>query len=129
MITAIRDLRRAKGLTLAQVAARCEPATTAQTIGRLETGTRLPPEFPITLSAARVPDAKPARPRLNHDHGLERRAQRIAERYAPAYVITDEQFQVLNFSGRTGRYLEPTSGIASSTEAEAAGRCTASAWW
>ncbi len=43
---------------------------------------------------------------------MERRAQRIAERYTPAYVITDEQFQVLNFSGRTGRYLEPTSGTA-----------------
>lgn len=40
MITAIREIRRAKGLTLANVAARCVPATTAQTIGRLETGTR-----------------------------------------------------------------------------------------
>ncbi len=40
MITAIREIRRAKGLTLADVAARCEPVTTAQTIGRLETGTR-----------------------------------------------------------------------------------------
>ena len=40
MITAIREVRRAKGLTLDQVAARCEPPTTAQTIGRLETGTR-----------------------------------------------------------------------------------------
>ena len=40
MITAIREIRRAKGLTLADVAARCRPATTAQTIGRLETGTR-----------------------------------------------------------------------------------------
>ena len=40
MITAIREVRRAKGLTLAEVAARCEPPTTAQTIGRLETGTR-----------------------------------------------------------------------------------------
>ena len=40
MITAIREVRRAKGLTLADVAARCEPPTTAQTIGRLETGTR-----------------------------------------------------------------------------------------
>ncbi len=33
-------MRRAKGLTLADVAARCAPPTTAQTIGRLETGTR-----------------------------------------------------------------------------------------
>lgn len=40
MITRIRDVRKAKGLTLEDVAARCTPATTAQTIGRLETGTR-----------------------------------------------------------------------------------------
>lgn len=36
----IRDVRRAKQLTLADVASRCSPATTAQTIGRLETGMR-----------------------------------------------------------------------------------------
>ncbi len=40
MINRIRDIRRQKGLTLADVAARCAPATTAQTIGRLETGMR-----------------------------------------------------------------------------------------
>ena len=40
MITAIREVRRAKGLTLDDVAQRCSPPTTAQTIGRLETGTR-----------------------------------------------------------------------------------------
>lgn len=40
MITAIRDVRRSRGLTLEQVAAACVPPTTAQTIGRLETGAR-----------------------------------------------------------------------------------------
>ena len=40
MITAIREVRRTKGLTLEDVARRCDPPTTAQTIGRLETGTR-----------------------------------------------------------------------------------------
>jgi len=40
MITAIREVRRAKGLTLDDVARRCVPPTTAQTIGRLETGMR-----------------------------------------------------------------------------------------
>ncbi len=40
MITAIREVRRAQGLTLEDVARRCAPPTTAQTIGRLETGTR-----------------------------------------------------------------------------------------
>lgn len=40
MITRIREVRRARGLTLDDVARRCEPPTTAQTIGRLEMGTR-----------------------------------------------------------------------------------------
>ena len=40
MINRIRDIRRQKGMTLADVAAACVPATTAQTIGRLETGMR-----------------------------------------------------------------------------------------
>ena len=40
MINSIRSVRRAKGLTLEEVGGRCVPPTTAQTIGRLETGTR-----------------------------------------------------------------------------------------
>jgi len=40
MITRIREVRRARGLTLDEVGRRCVPPTTAQTIGRLETGTR-----------------------------------------------------------------------------------------
>lgn len=40
MITRIREVRRARGMTLDDVARRCVPETTAQTIGRLETGTR-----------------------------------------------------------------------------------------
>jgi transcriptional regulator with XRE-family HTH domain len=40
MITRIREVRRARGKTLDDVAKACDPPTTAQTIGRLETGTR-----------------------------------------------------------------------------------------
>ncbi len=40
MINRIRDIRKAKGMTLAQLAEACDPPTTAQTIGRLETGMR-----------------------------------------------------------------------------------------
>src|SRR5215208_3611979 len=40
MITRIREVRRARGMTLDDVARACEPPTTPQTIGRLETGTR-----------------------------------------------------------------------------------------
>jgi DNA-binding XRE family transcriptional regulator len=40
MITRIREVRRARGMTLDDVAQKCAPPTTPQTIGRLETGTR-----------------------------------------------------------------------------------------
>jgi len=40
MITRIREVRRARRMTLQDVASRCDPPTTPQTIGRLETGTR-----------------------------------------------------------------------------------------
>ena len=40
MITRIREVRRARGMTLDDVARRCDPPTSPQTIGRLETGTR-----------------------------------------------------------------------------------------
>ncbi len=40
MTSRLREIRKARGLTLADVAARCTPPTTPVTIGRLETGTR-----------------------------------------------------------------------------------------
>ncbi len=40
MINRIRAIRKSKGITLAELAEACDPPTTAQTIGRLETGMR-----------------------------------------------------------------------------------------
>jgi transcriptional regulator with XRE-family HTH domain len=40
MINRIREIRKAKGITLAELAAACDPPTTAQTVGRIETGMR-----------------------------------------------------------------------------------------
>ena len=40
MINRIRSIRKDRGMTLADLAAACDPPTTAQTIGRLETGMR-----------------------------------------------------------------------------------------
>jgi transcriptional regulator with XRE-family HTH domain len=40
VINRIRDIRKGKGWTLADLAQACDPPTTAQTIGRLETGMR-----------------------------------------------------------------------------------------
>ena len=84
----------------------------ARIFKKLDTGTRLPPEFQITTSPGRPPVEVPRIGNSSPDVGLERRAQRIAERYAPAYVITDDNFHILHFSGRTGRYIEPTAGTA-----------------
>jgi transcriptional regulator with XRE-family HTH domain len=53
MTNRIRDIRKAKGLTLADLAAACQPPTTAQTIGRLETGMRrLSLDWMNTIAAA-----------------------------------------------------------------------------
>jgi two-component system CheB/CheR fusion protein len=82
---------------------------------KLETAARLQPDFPLGSGerrAGQVPLAMgaPFRPRI--DAGLGRRAERVAERYAPAYVLVDAQAEVLHFSGRTGRFLEPATGAA-----------------
>lgn len=44
---------------------------------------------------------------------LARRAEHIAERYAPAYVIVDEELGVLHFSSGMGQFLDPSMGAAS----------------
>ena len=59
MITAIREVRRAKGLTLEEVAQRCDPPTTPQTIGRLECGTRTV-SLPWLRRIAAALDVEPA---------------------------------------------------------------------
>jgi two-component system, chemotaxis family, CheB/CheR fusion protein len=35
---------------------------------------------------------------------------RVLERFAPAHVVVDREGEVLHFSSRTGRYLEPAAG-------------------
>jgi len=40
VINRIRDIRKQKGMTLADLAGACKPPTTPQTVGRLETGMR-----------------------------------------------------------------------------------------
>ncbi len=65
MINRIRDIRKDKGMTLADVAAHCSPPTTAQTIGRLETGMRQLSLTWMTRTARsrrRTPAAAPHRP-------------------------------------------------------------------
>ncbi len=83
---------------------------------RLETATRIIPDFPLTprprLSQSQDFGALPSAQSGRLTGPISRRAEAIAERYAPAYVVVDTQGDVLHFSGRTGRYLEPAAGAA-----------------
>ncbi|WP_376091679.1 CheR family methyltransferase [Roseomonas sp. CCTCC AB2023176] len=79
---------------------------------RIETGTRVLANFPFT-AVERRPVAQAAASPRPPGATLARRAERFAERFAPAYVIVDDAHDVLHFSGRTGRYLEPAGGAAS----------------
>ncbi|XYD09046.1 CheR family methyltransferase [Methylobacterium sp. NMS12] len=81
---------------------------------RRETGTRILPDFPFVTPDRRIGIPVVADERARPIGAtLTRRAERLAERYAPAYVITDAAYNVLHFSGRTGRYIDPAGGAAS----------------
>ncbi|GAO40956.1 putative two-component hybrid sensor and regulator [Sphingomonas changbaiensis NBRC 104936] len=84
---------------------------------RLETATRVLPDFPLTPRTPRHAEEPHAPATPVRAAGLagvvSRRAEAVAERYAPAYAVVDDQYDVLHFSARTGRYLEPVAGAAS----------------
>ncbi|MCR0983731.1 CheR family methyltransferase [Roseomonas populi] len=81
---------------------------------RQETATRVLPEFPLTARAEIRRAGGEADPSARAVPGinLSRRAERAVERHAPAYVVIDSEYQVLNFSGRTGPFLDPSTGVA-----------------
>ncbi len=82
---------------------------------RQESATRTLPNFPFP-TAGQLPPSVPStgsEPPLVAGASLTRRAERFAERYAPAYVIVDEGYNVLHFSGRLGRFIDPAGGAAS----------------
>jgi two-component system CheB/CheR fusion protein len=84
---------------------------------RLDTATRVLPDFPLSPRTDRPEvGGEPAwrqEPPRTLNGRIGRRVEQVAERYAPAYLVVDENYEVLHFSGRTGRFLEPASGAAS----------------
>jgi two-component system CheB/CheR fusion protein len=83
---------------------------------RLETPTKVLPEFPLVArhrEQSRPSEAPASITRASKlASSVGRRAEQVADRYAPAYVIIDSEHEVLHFSGRTGRFLEPATGAA-----------------
>lgn len=83
---------------------------------QIETMTRLLPDFPLSAAAERnTSSGTPSgmRSTVNNVSVLTKQTERIMERYAPAYMIVDENHDVLHFSGRTGKFIDPPSGHAS----------------
>jgi two-component system CheB/CheR fusion protein len=81
---------------------------------RLEAVARLLPEFPLTTAKVRAaaPGQRTVTRRQQVNPAARKTVERIIERYAPTYVLIDNQFDVLQFSERTGAYLEPIAGSA-----------------
>ena len=83
---------------------------------RMETATRIVPDFPLSQRQKSTEPLSVPLARIGFEGRLpasiSRQAEAVAERYAPAYVVVDTHGDVLHFSGRTGRYLEPSAGAA-----------------
>ncbi|MGV8921857.1 MAG: chemotaxis protein CheB [Thermomonas sp.] len=70
----------------------------------------LPPQRNDIAGIAR---AAPASIRTGGEDPIDRSARQALEKYAPAYVVTDRNHDIVRFAGNTGRYLGPASGAAS----------------
>jgi two-component system CheB/CheR fusion protein len=70
-----------------------------------------------SLSSPRALDQMPSRDGVQAPRSLEddiaSRLGSLVERYAPAHLVIDKLHEVVRFSGRTGKYLEPSTGPAS----------------
>lgn len=68
---------------------------------RLDTAVRVLPDFPLTPRVRAVdPQDQPPPPQVRSgplSTTISRRAETVAERYAPAYVVVDDQYEVLIF--------------------------------
>ncbi len=70
------------------------------------------PEFPTTgMATARPPAAPLTAARSAGEDRIDRNARSVLEKHSPAYVVIDERYDVVRFSGGAiGRYLEPSGG-------------------
>jgi two-component system, chemotaxis family, CheB/CheR fusion protein len=50
---------------------------------------------------------------LSSSEEVDRRVARAIARYAPAHLVVDQHYDILRFSGQTGKYIEHPTGIAS----------------
>lgn len=80
---------------------------------KLETGSRVHSDFPLTAGVVRTPAVPVATRNPATSHKLTRLGERIAERYAPAFAVIDEHYDVVHFSAQVGRFIHPSGGAPS----------------
>jgi len=69
--------------------------------------------FPLGIASYRTdPPSDKAAGSTAPEDTLARRAVSLVEPFNPAYVVIDDHHDVIHFSGRTGRYLQPSPGAA-----------------
>src|SRR5258708_28837747 len=75
------------------------------------------PVFEMPLGAVNYRNQAPAEKGALSpgDDGVSRRAARMMEAYAPAYVVVDENHDVMHFAGRAGKYPSLPRGPPAST--------------
>ncbi len=74
------------------------------------------PQYSPGMPAATVPALSTfvRSPAAINEDRLDRIARRALERFAPVYVVIDDEDRIVRFSGgEAGRYLEPSAGAAS----------------
>jgi two-component system CheB/CheR fusion protein len=71
------------------------------------------PRLPINFGPRAPADAESAKPFVpRNDVPLRSTIEaHVLERFSPAYVVVDEHCNVVYYSGRTGRFLEPPQGV------------------
>ncbi len=70
-------------------------------------------QIPVDYHPGRVPSPGPRPAELHATGGFQAEANRqILDRYGPPGVIVDEEFQITQFRGKTGAFLEPAPGEA-----------------
>ena len=68
------------------------------------------PTFPLDVTANIV--AQKAAPRAPLDD-VDKRSRRIMEKHFPPYIVVDDNYKIVRFSGQTEKYLGPSPGAAS----------------
>ena len=70
------------------------------------------PDFPVSPGSGQRQDM--GGPGRATEDRIDRNARRIMAKYSPAYVVIDQDSQIVRFSGgEVGQYLEPSAGVAS----------------